>query len=1296
MFDITADDIANLNDEDLRELVARLCVAECRSRGFPAEAVSFGGDQRAPDGGIDVRVSLPEGSEIEGYIPCAETGFQIKATDMPKGRILEEMKPKGCLRKSIADLGVKNGAYIIASSKDSVADKALADRKRAMAQAAESIPDEHSLKLDFYDRTKLATWTNQHPGVVLWVREKCGRAMDGWKPYQDWSSSPSREDAEYLCDDTVRIHGHQISEPKGCDAVADVGTIRRVLSKEKSSVRLTGLSGVGKTRFAQALFDERLGEDALDKQLAVYTDISHDPEPPPIRMISRLNANGHKAIVVVDNCSPELHKQLTREIKSRTSKISLLTVEYDITDDEFEGTDLFHLEPSSGNLIEKIIEEHYPELDKPTIAVVAEFSGGNARVALALAGTVDKSESIVSLRDGDLFERLFHQRKDKDRTLLKAAEVCSLLYSFEGESFEGKDAELPMLANLVGQPSAQLYRHVVEMSRRKVVQERGKWRAVLPHAIANYLAKRALENIPLPLIEAHIINGGSERVLKSFSKRLGYLHEVTEARDIASCWLTEDGRIGPLEKLGQSDLELFLFKTIAPVNQEASLRAIERAASKSRRFTTEKNRIRSDIVSILRSLAYEPTNFDRAVAQLIGFARDESIDDGNAEATKVLCSLCSLFLLGTLAQTEQRAKVIRGLLGSDDELNNRIGLTMLEAMMQAQPSWTSFYNVRFGVRHRSPGWYPDIQEQQQWYVSAIDLGRAFALSGKPLAPRARVLIGDYLWKMLRFCEKSVRVRVLEKVEKETADQLLDNGDWPEGWLALRQVLVSDMTDMPAEFAGRVETLAGRLAPANLETRIRAYVVMAPRDIKLLDIDVEIGSLADKGSEGERNRVKDKCIAFGREFVNDPQLLETLLPEILTATSSNTYAGNSWALGQGIALECASLLDTWSLLSHVASKLDPRQLRPELLGGFLCSAFDRDPGAIETISDSLLADGALRKHFVYLVTCNRRSKNEFARILSSFDYKDIPVCSYCAYVPASSSVSPPTLLRYFRRLLDKEGGSGVAEAVFGSYVSFKEQSGEPFHSVDRKIGRLILSKTEFTRSGNQYDRHRHFSEIIKVACSGAGKQAYARKFGERLLAAILDNNKTSTLDRDHEFYGGAIAELAKLFPKMVLDVFVETAARQPSEELYLYFVDLYGVRQRALEHVSADTLTSWARNGNPERFTQLADAICFFETERDEEGPQWTASALELVKHASDRILLLETFFKRFKPGSESSTEIAERMEECVVLLDQLARFEGAEVSAWVAEKRSELRELIDAERSRYENRRDRDRDERFE
>src|SRR5437762_1695783 len=92
MFEITGDHIAELSDEDLRSLIGMLCEAEMRRRGLPVSAVTWGGNQNARDAGLDVRVSLPSVTVIDGFTPRPSTGYQVKKSDMPRGAILDEMR----------------------------------------------------------------------------------------------------------------------------------------------------------------------------------------------------------------------------------------------------------------------------------------------------------------------------------------------------------------------------------------------------------------------------------------------------------------------------------------------------------------------------------------------------------------------------------------------------------------------------------------------------------------------------------------------------------------------------------------------------------------------------------------------------------------------------------------------------------------------------------------------------------------------------------------------------------------------------------------------------------------------------------------------------------------------------------------------------------------------------------------------------------------------------------------------------------------------------------------------------
>ena len=216
-------------------------------------------------------------------------------------------------------------------------------------------------------------------------------------------------------------------------------------------MRLIGLAGVGKTRLVQALFDDRIGENSLDPSLAIYTNMADEPDPQPMGLLSDLIAARTSAIVIIDNCPPDLHQRISEICRSSESILSVITVEYDIREDQPEGTEVFRLEPASIELTEKLVQHRFPVLSRVDSHTIAEFSGGNARIAIGLASTIGNNETIAGLSDEELFQRLFRQRHGEDESLLLVAQACSLVYSFQGQDVTTDDqAELVRLGALIG------------------------------------------------------------------------------------------------------------------------------------------------------------------------------------------------------------------------------------------------------------------------------------------------------------------------------------------------------------------------------------------------------------------------------------------------------------------------------------------------------------------------------------------------------------------------------------------------------------------------------------------------------------------------------------------------------------------------------------------------------------------------------------------------------------------------------------------------------------------------------
>jgi hypothetical protein len=1268
MFEITGEDIAALNDSDLRALVALLCEAELRSRGLPTSAVTWGGSQTAADGGLDVRVALPPGTAIEGFVPRADTGFQVKKPDMPRQAILSEMKPSGTLRPVMRELADATGAYIIVSADGSTSDTALRNRRDAMAEAVRELANAEALTLDFYDRTRIASWVRGHPGMILWVRKRIGRAIAGWRAYGAWAYAPEGVGSDYLIDEALRIKTGRSDDGSGLPAASGIDRIRDAIREPRQVARLIGLSGVGKTRLVQALFDARIGKQSLDPSLAIYTNLSDDPDPQPVGFASDLIASRTRAILIIDNCPPDLHQRLSEIARAQDSTVSVLTVEYDIRDDQPEGTEVFSLEPFSIGLIEKLLAQRFQQLSQVDTHTVAESSGGNARVAIAIAETIRKNETVAGLSDQELFRRLFQQRHEPDDSLLRIAQACSLVYSFEGETLDGEGAELPALAHLAGKSAQDVFRAVAELRRRDLVQQRGVWRALLPHGIANRLAATALENIPRSAIETALVYSGSERLLRSFSRRLGYLDGSKEAVAIVKQWLGPDGflkDVATLNELGRTVL-----KNVAPVAPLAVLEALERAvgSSESAAALTQ----RTHLVRLVRSLAYDADMFDRAARLLALFAETETDDHHHEEATDVFASLFTIYLSGTHATIEQRLDIIGSFLSSDKPHRQSLAKRALHSVFKAW-HFASHYTFEFGARSRDYGYRPETQaDVKHWFGSALRLVEPLAYGEGHLAKGVRGILAQAfrdLWTGAGMYDDLERIcRAISK-----------GGFWREGWIAVRQTRQFDSKGMPSDVAERLAALDAEIHPANLVDRIRAIVFSNRGGNLNLDLDdLEEDEPTDYSAAFARMGAAVE--EFGKATASDCKVFDALLPELVAGE------GKLWGFGRGLGLGTEEPRKIWDALTRQLTDTPRTQQNVQVFCGFLGALNERDAALADALLDESVTHLALAAWLPVLqigVPVNARG---VARLKRALSLNEAPIGTYRSLQMgrATDPISGPDLNDLILAIAEKENGYDIAVEILSMRLhSYHTDKVDPAPEV-LETGRELLRRLDFATQNRREDHN--LDLIARAVLKGEKGMALARDLCRGLMEETAGYHVRAY---DHH---ELVAALVSTQPLAILDALFGGDAKMRKSGAGV-ITDITRLGSNPLAAVPDDVLLEWCEHDAPLRYPLIAAVIIPFSG--DKNSPlQWTSSARRLLKQAPNRLAVLKELVEDFRPNSWSGS-LATLMESRLPLLDDPDVKDDPTLAAFVEETRKELKSDIESQR-KWERDRDKAQDERFE
>lgn len=1257
MLEITGDEIAQLNDSDLRSLIGLLCEADLSSMQLQTAGVTWGGNQNAKDGGIDVRVEANSLLMNDGFIPRQHTAFQVKKPDMPRSEILLEMRPNKLLRQVIKDLADNNGAYIIISSQGSISDSSLKSRKSAMLEAISDYSNASQLKVDFYDRERVASWVRSHPSIVLWVRDKIGQPIQGWQAFSNWANNSESTEEEYLLDGTSRLSNSSSVSSESMDLLQGIDELRTILGRPGSFVRLIGLSGVGKTRLVQALFDNRIGEEALNKSLAFYTDLGDAPIPDPRSFAARLKTLRKRGILIVDNCPPDLHNHLTK-LYANDNYISLLTIEYDVRDDQPEQTAVFRLEPSSTELIEKVISRRFKHINSVTVRQIAKISGGNARVAIAIARTISIGDNISHLRDAELFNRLFIQRNNSDSKLLKAAEICSLVYSFNIETVGPDSIEITLLAELSGMSVLELYQNIAELKRRDLIQQRSSWRAVLPHAIANKLAQNSLENLPKQLIRNTFEEHANQRLLQSFSRRLGYLHNSQLAQEIAKDWLSRGGLLEDFRKLNKDALNIL--RNVAPLHPQLVLSRLEEINEQEDEsiFFSRANSDFYYYINLLKSLAYDSDLFERSTKLLCNFALSENVNENNNSIRTTLKSLFYIYLSGTHASIEQRLKIISCLIESDLDNEVKLGIYLLDASLEAL-NFSAINSFNFGSHIRDYGYYPKSKEEiQTWYGTFIEYAVSIGISDKPPANEIKgVLCNKFrgLW---------TRAKVYDALES-AVNRILAKETWYEAWYAVKKTIRYDSDRMSDEASTRLDSLYTLLEPRCLYDEVMLLTLQGqgyPYDIF--------------ETEEAFTKVRSLSNELGHKLCYQEDILNSLLIHLLSTNNRNIYE-----LGQGLSKGASDAKRLWTHMVEKLSEITPSNRKYHLLQGFLYYLVITDKSSAEEILDEAIDHELLSEVFPSLQSVVIDTDG-LDRLKRSLQLGKAPITSFAslALIQTHDIDFNEKFFELIRLISSKEDGLAVAVELFYMRIS-GDNKGLSQDIIS--LGQELVLNYDFSQ--HSFDNHHFVSEIIKICFTDVESTRNAKRIATKLYSSITEDNVFFS-DLDHVFLS-----LVEVQPLEFLEVFV-----RDTEEMDYRIDQIFSgqLNLNPLNLISDELIINWCDVKKTERYPLMASIIDAYQNTSPSQQIEWTSLAKYLIDNYFEPTVILEHLMHVFHPNHWSDS-LADLMLKRLPLLESLMKYENPIVVKWAKNKEPILKKEINRIRN-WEHAQEQNQNERFE
>jgi hypothetical protein len=906
-----------------------------------------------------------------------------------------------------------------------------------------------------------------------------------------------------------------------------------------------------------------------------------------------------------------------------------------------------------------LVQKRYPDLGQLNADKIAEFSGGNARIAIALASRVDADETLTNFSDEDLFQRLFSQRKGVSDQLLGSAEALSLVYSFNVSTSEFND-ELGILGTIAGLDRRVLHRGQAELLRRQLAQKRGEWRAILPHALANRLAKRALENIPLDEINAELLKSENRRLFRSCAHRLGYLHDFEPALRLANSWVAPGG---PLHNIGSCREEsLSALQYIAPVFPDTVLRLIEDAVD-GPGFASRENPHFSLFVRLLGQLAYDDDKFDRVVAVMLKFAEGETSGENSNSIVSQMRQLFSLHLSGTQAPPSRRRAFVGKLLESGSQRHREIAGELFHAAFEAM-HWTSFSMFDFGARRRDSGWHPRTRaEELDWYIGFLNLLRpVLVCDDSALREWARSLMAGHfrgLWTFAGCFDE------LEEIVHSHAA----GGSWPKMWMAIKQTHSFDSNAAHPELQARLEALERLTAPSDAYSEIEAYVLANTWD------HVESGCELDTAGV---DTIETKIASLGEMAAAEPSYLERLGPRLWEGEFNALYP-----FGIGLARGSADLMATFEHLSHLVQRQAPAVLHPLMLQGYINAVYDMAPGLARAMQERVLDHPLLRPHFIYLLGASKVAPWGIKKLLELARGGEFEPWRFrqLAYGRMHESIPDGELSELLAVLNGRDDSLyttlDILEMRFFVGKDSNYVPSEELLSVGRGAIRNLLSGE---RRQIDLNRIRGTKRIVRQCLSESAPEQEIKAI-VKLLCDGVDAFRFHSFDLDV-----IITTLTNNYPEIVLSE-VFTGGDRERRLVHRLFKDRPGRSSPSLNSAPVARLVAWCQR-DQNRIVRVATAVCAYSAAEASDVPLEHPKRVvlsepikALLEAAVDKQSLVNTIFSGIQPMSWSGSR-ADIMEIRARAFAELLEHPLPEVRDLVARKLERVEQVVRQERER--------------
>lgn len=621
-------------------------------------------------------------------------------------------------------------------------------------------------------------------------------------------------------------------------------TIQETVVNNKVIYRVCGLSGIGKTRMLFECFnpDDGLSTAELSNKI-LYVDTNENDEKDVIKTLKELLYRNENKILIIDNCSKDLHNTITPLVFTSSSRLSIIT----ISTDPDERTSQLDAERNTRLLIidnqrcketvTKILVENFTEFEEQEQQLLVDFSSGLSFIATLMALNPERGKyQPGTLTREDVVKRLLGPiyTDENSRAVVHACSLFSKFGFFEELSYQ-RD-RIAICKDLFAVNEGQVNNEDIDewrvmkfnevcalLNERQLLEKKGRTYSFRPSPLAVRMAEDWWRNCNVKRFERILPILKEADLVESFCQQFKYLNHVENAKIIVQNLC---GDFFSSAEVLNTVVGSRLFRSFVYVNPIACTDALQRAFLKlPSEDLIKMTEGRRNLVWALEKLCFRPDTFFGGTKVMAAFAVAENENYGN-NATNQVLQLFHIHLPGTAVDLSERWDFVEYCFREEGEYI-RLGLKILNRCLKAD----SFHRMggaeEQGDAMELHDYTPSGKEIRDYWSKAINKLEHYALNISEYSELSTSILFENFYSLCAHNAADLIIPVIERIINAGLIQRTDARKRVQFILKSNRVFIEAAINS-------LQLIYQQLEPASFEDRFKLFVQSPSSDEYFID------------------------------------------------------------------------------------------------------------------------------------------------------------------------------------------------------------------------------------------------------------------------------------------------------------------------------------------------------------------------------------------------------------------------------------------------------------------------------